>query len=85
MAEFLQTPFGAGFTIGVITSLAAGFLIFRLKVWLNSIKSFFSPQVVTMTTQKSPFSVLMTAVLQTILLTAIALLILIAGYLYFFQ
>jgi len=85
VSEFLQTPFGVGFTSGFVTTLIVGFLLFRLSVWIKSITAFFKPQVVITTTQKSPFGVLMQAVGQTILFTAITLLVLSVIYIHYFR
>ena len=85
MVEFLSTPFGTGFISGFGVTLILGFLFFRFNVWLKSISSLFKPQVVTMTTKKSPFAVFMAAVGQTFLITAITLLILTVIYIYYFR
>ena len=85
MAEFLQSPFGSGFICGFLAAVALAILAFWLNIWLKSIKSFFMPQVVISTTQKSPFGVLMQAVGQTILFTAITLLVLSVIYIHYFR
>jgi hypothetical protein len=85
MVEFLSTPFGTGFASGLVLTLLLGFLFFRLNIWFKSISSFFKPQVVTTTTKKSPFGVFMVAVGQTILFTALTLLVLSILYIHYFR
>ncbi len=84
MAEFLQTQVGTGFVYGVFAMLVLSLFLFWFNIWLKSLKSFFKPQAVVMTTKKSPFDVMIQAILQTILFTAATLLIASVLYIYYF-
>ena len=84
MAEILQDATGKGFIYGILLMVALSIFMFWFNVWMKSIKSVFKPQPVILTTKKSPFGVMVEAILQTILFVAGIAFIASVAYIYYF-